>query len=78
MTSPRRIAEAFSGHRFSEAYPALAPDVRWTAVGQGTLTGRDADGKISVVSSCDIYEFRDGSVSTITSYTVELDPADVP
>ncbi len=120
MTSPRRIAEAFSGHRFSEAYPALAPDVRWTAVGQGSLTGRDAviaacedtlaelatgtaeflrfvvladgdaaavdaigryvdaDGEISVVSSCDIYEFRDGSVSTITSYTVELDPADVP
>jgi ketosteroid isomerase-like protein len=117
MPSPRQIAEAFSGHRFAEAYPALAPDVRWTAAGQGSLRGRDAvvaacedtraelatgtaeflrflviadgdavavdaigryvdaDGGISVVSSCDIYEFRDGVVSSITSYTVELDPA---
>jgi hypothetical protein len=26
----------------------------------------------SVVASCDIYEFSDGLVSEITSYTVEL------
>jgi ketosteroid isomerase-like protein len=119
MTTPRQIAEAFSGHRFREAYPALAPDVRWTSPGQFTLTGRDAvidvcettlrelaagtaqferfvvvaegdaaavdaigrytdaDGEISVVSSCDVYEFRDGAVTTITSYTVELDAAEL-
>ena len=48
MTTPRETAEAFSGHRFRDAYPALAPDVRWTSVGQGTLTGRQA-----VVDACE-------------------------
>jgi ketosteroid isomerase-like protein len=33
------------------------------------------DGSVSVVSSCDVYEFRDGLVAAITSYTVELDAA---
>ena len=116
MTTPRETAEAFSGHRFSDAYPALAHEVRWTSVGQGTLVGRqsvvdaceatlaelatttteflrfvviadgdaaavdavgryvDAEGDVSVVSSCDVYEFTDGVLTTITSYTVELDP----
>jgi len=116
MTTPRETAEAFSGHRFSDAYGALAPDVRWTSVGQGALVGRqavvdaceetlaelattttqflrfvvvadgdtavvdavgryvDAGGGVSVVSSCDVYEFTDGLLTTITSYTVELDP----
>jgi hypothetical protein len=94
MTTPRQIAEAFSGHRFADVYAALAPDVRWTAVGEGLLTGRqavvdackatlavdavghylDADGAVSVVSSCDIYEFHDGALQAITSYAVELDP----
>jgi ketosteroid isomerase-like protein len=117
MTTPRETAEAFSGHRFRDAYAALSPDVRWTAVGEGVVTGRqsvvdaceatltelatttttfsrfvvvadsdgrtaavdvvaryvDADGTESVVSSCDIYEFADGQVTTITSYAVELD-----
>jgi ketosteroid isomerase-like protein len=117
MSTPRQIAEAFSGHRFHDAYPALSPDVRWTCVGEVVLTGRqavvdaceatlaglatgtaefqrflviadgdtvavdavgrytDADGGVSVVSSCDLYEFQDGALTTITSYTVELDPA---
>jgi ketosteroid isomerase-like protein len=35
----------------------------------------DADGTTSVVSSCDVYELRDGMVTAITSYAVELDPA---
>jgi ketosteroid isomerase-like protein len=115
MTPPREIAEAFSGHRFADAYPALSPDVRWTSVGAGVLTGRqavieaceatlaelatgtaefrrflviaegdavavdaigryvDADGGVSVVSSCDLYEFSAGMVTAITSYTVEVD-----
>jgi ketosteroid isomerase-like protein len=116
MTTPREIAEAFSGHRFSDAYAALADDVRWTSVGFGVLTGRqavadaceatlaelatgtsefrrflviaegdavavdaigryvNADGEVSVVSSCDLYEFSGGVLTAITSYTVELDP----
>jgi ketosteroid isomerase-like protein len=115
VTTPRQFAEAFSGHRFREVYPALAPDVRWTSPGQFTLTGRDAvidacettlrelasgtaefrrflvvaegdaaavdaigryvdaEGEVSLVSSCDIYEFGGGAVTSITSYTVELD-----
>ncbi len=117
MSTPRQIAEAFSGHRFHDTYPALSPDVRWTCVGEVVLTGRqavggaceatlaglatgtaefqrflviadgdtvavdavgrytDADGGISRVSPCDIYEFRDGQIARITSYTVELDAA---
>ena len=31
------------------------------------------DGGLSVVSSCDVYEFRDGAVTAITSYAVELE-----
>ena len=117
MTTPRETAEAFSGHRFRDAYAALSPDIRWTQVGQRVVTGRqtmvdaceatlaelattaveftrlvvvadgsvaavdavsryvDADGAVSVVSSCDVYEFTGGLLTTITSYTVELDPA---
>lgn len=116
-TSIKEIAEAFSGHRFAEAFPHLAPDVRWVSVGQSTLTGRDAvvgaceeaaaelagvtteftrfvsvvgtdavavdavgryldaSGQTSVVSSCDIFGFEHGALTTITSYAVEL-PAD--
>jgi len=48
MTTPRETAEAFSGHRFRDAYAGLSPDVRWTAVGQGAVTGRQA-----VVDACE-------------------------
>ena len=117
MTSPRQVAEAFSGHRFADAYPALADDVRWVPVGEEAIVGRqavidaceatlaelstatteflrfeviadgdaiavdavgryvDAGGDASVVSSCDVYEFTGGLLTTITSYAVELDPA---
>ena len=47
MSTPREVAEAFSGHRFHDAYPALADDVRWVAVGAGEIVGRQA-----VVDSC--------------------------
>ena len=109
----RAVAEAFSGHRFADAYNSLAPDVRWTTVGGTTTDGKAAviavceetlaelettntqftrfvvaaddataavdatgrytqpDGQVSVVSSCDISEFRDGLVAQITSYAVE-------
>jgi limonene-1,2-epoxide hydrolase len=119
MLTKQQIAEAFSGHRFTETYGYLAPDVRWVSVGAGAVNGRaavidlcersatelsnvntiflrsvsvvgpdavaidaigrytDADQTVSVVSSCDIYEFRDDQVVMITSYTVELDPQSV-
>jgi|SRR4051812_45843768 ketosteroid isomerase-like protein len=56
--TPRRIAEAFSGHRFAEAYAALADDVRWELVGQETLVGRQA-----VVDACEttLAELGEGS-----------------
>jgi limonene-1,2-epoxide hydrolase len=33
----------------------------------------DAEGESSLIASCDIYEFDDGNLAAITSYTVELD-----
>ena len=82
MTTPRETAEAFSGHRFRDVYAVLAPDVRWTSVGQGTVTGRQA-----VVDACEatLAELATGSaeflrfdvvsdgdrvaVDTVTRYT---------
>ena len=32
----------------------------------------DAESNVSTVASCDIYQFAEGKVSEITSYTVEL------
>jgi ketosteroid isomerase-like protein len=116
----RAVAEAFSGHRFAEAYAFLAPDVTWNIVGGESRQGRDAvmavcaetltelsdttteftrfvtvsdgdraavdtvarytgpDGTTTVVSSCDVYEFRDGALTTITSYYAELPAVPVP
>ncbi len=48
MTAPREVAEAFSSHRFRDVYPALAPDVVWTAVGTRQFVGRQA-----VVDACE-------------------------
>ncbi len=44
----QEIAEAFSRHRFADAYPHLAPDVRWIAHGSAETVGRDA-----VVAVCE-------------------------
>ena len=33
----------------------------------------DAEGESSLIASCDIYEFNDGNLAAITSYTVELE-----
>jgi hypothetical protein len=59
---PRRVAEAFSGHRFAEAYPALADDVRWELVGEDTLVGRQA-----VVDACEgtLAALGDGSTEFV-------------
>jgi ketosteroid isomerase-like protein len=48
VTAARELAEAFSRHRFRDVYDALAPDVVWTAVGQGRTEGRQA-----VVDACE-------------------------
>ena len=61
MSDPRRIAEAFSGHRFADAYPALADDVRWELVGEATLVGRQA-----VVDACE------GTLAELGSGTSEF------
>lgn len=45
--NPQQIAEAFSGHRFSETYDKLAADVRWVVPGQASIEGREA-----VVAAC--------------------------
>jgi ketosteroid isomerase-like protein len=46
--TPEQIAESFSRHRFADAYPYLASDVRWVAHGAGETVGRDA-----VVATCE-------------------------
>ena len=58
---PRRVAEAFSAHRFADAYPALADDVRWELVGEQTLVGRQA-----VVDACEatLVGLGEGSAET--------------
>lgn len=33
----------------------------------------DAESNVSTIASCDIYQFAEGKVSEITSYTVEID-----
>lgn len=38
----------------------------------------DATRAATAVASCDIFEFRNGQVRRITSYTVEVDPALAP
>ncbi len=39
---PGAVGRAFSEHRFDEALPQLAKDVRWTIVGYMVLEGADA------------------------------------
>ena len=44
----RQISESFSGHRFTETFEHLAPDVRWVLLDHGAIEGKDA-----VVAACD-------------------------
>ena len=41
---PRETAEAFSGHRFGEAYGQLHQDVRWVVPGHEPMIGQDRRG----------------------------------
>ena len=48
MPTHRDIAEAFSSHRFHDAYDHLAADVRWNLVGVDVIHGRD-----NVIATCE-------------------------
>jgi ketosteroid isomerase-like protein len=54
--------------------------LRFISAGTGDVVAVDAIGRyegsdgISAVSSCDIFEFSGGKITTITSYAVEVDP----
>ncbi|NMN99206.1 nuclear transport factor 2 family protein [Antrihabitans stalactiti] len=58
--------------------------LRFVSTGDGDVVAVDAIGRyegpdnVTAVSSCDIYEFTDGVVHTITSYTTEVNPDDYP
>jgi ketosteroid isomerase-like protein len=71
MTTPRETAEAFSGHRFRDAYAALSPDVRWTAVGEWSVTGRQ-----SVVDTCEATLTELATTATTFSRFVVVADAD--
>jgi hypothetical protein len=81
-THTRAVAEAFSGHRFADAYDHLAPAVRWVIRGEETTEGKD-----DVISVCEqtlteltnvtteftrfVVAADDDQVVRITSYAVE-------
>ena len=62
MSTPAAIAAAFSGHRFAEAYPHLAPEVRWVIVGGPTLNGPQ-----EVIAACE--ETVAGLVGSTTEFS---------
>jgi predicted SnoaL-like aldol condensation-catalyzing enzyme len=55
----RAVAEAFSGHRFTDTYSQLAPDVNWTARGGSQTVGRDA-----VIAACEASAREFGQITT--------------
>jgi ketosteroid isomerase-like protein len=57
----RAVAEAFSGHRFADAYDHLAPAVRWVVHGEETTEGKD-----DVISVCE------QTLTELTNVTTEF------
>lgn len=55
----REIAEAFSGHRFTETYEHLADGIVWNLVGEAQLEGRDA-----VIAACEGTAAENADVAT--------------
>lgn len=81
----REIAEAFSGHRFEEAIPHLAPTVRWVLPGQGSIDGRDAvveacrssAAEMAALAGHDLVRLvsvSDGSVAAVDAVSRYVDP----
>jgi ketosteroid isomerase-like protein len=68
MSTAREVAEAFSGHRFAEAYASLAEDVRWVLPGQGVLIGRE---KVRRACEATAAELAEGSTEFLRFLTVE-------
>jgi hypothetical protein len=60
-THTRAVAEAFSSHRFADAYDHLAPAVRWVVRGEETAEGKD-----DVISVCE------QSLTELTNVTTEF------
>ena len=54
--------------------------LRFVSTGDGDIVAVDAIGRyagpdgVTAVSSCDIYEFTDGTLQTVTSYFAEVTP----
>ena len=48
LTTPQQIAEALSGHRFSDRYDHLAADIQWVLIGDAIIQGRD-----QVIQTCE-------------------------
>ena len=65
------LTELADGTTEFTRFRCVADDAMAAVDATGRYTSRD--GSTSTVASCDIYEFRDGLVARITSYTVELD-----
>jgi ketosteroid isomerase-like protein len=66
---PGAVGRAFSEHRFDEALPHLAKDVRWTIVGYMVLEGADA-----VRQTCrDTTESLEGTTTTYDRCVVAAD-----
>jgi hypothetical protein len=66
MSTIRDTAEAFSAHRFEEAFGHLADDARWVLVGGGTVEGRDA-----IVAACrDTAAALAGATTTFERFVV--------
>jgi len=65
-TDLAQVSTEFVSFRSVAGTDAVAVDT----VGRYT----DSEQQISVVSSCDIYEFDGDTLTTITSYAVELEP----
>lgn len=70
----RRAAAELSGVTTRFARFLVVPGDGETAAVDAIGEYTDADGQRSVVASCDIYEFADSKLTTITSYAVELPP----
>ena len=62
-----QIAEAFSGHRFTETYDHLAADVRWVLPGHAPIEGKDAVVTVCNSSSTEMAQLASAEFSRFVS-----------